>query len=91
LYERQVDIFHKSGSVCLEVAYVACGRLQATINNYISTWDVAAAGLIFEEAGGKWTLFDGTKPIFPIFDKFHICTGNSILHSQLLDRIHGKT
>ena len=86
---REVDVFHKLGSLCLEMAYVAAGRLDATINNYVSMWDAAAAGLIVEEAGGKWTLFDGSKPKFPVFEKFHVCASNGAAHDALLGRILG--
>ena len=84
---KKLDIFHKLGSLCLEVAYVACGRLDATINNYVSMWDIAAAGVILEEAGGKWTTFNGIKPTFPILEKFHVCATNGIVHQNILDRM----
>jgi myo-inositol-1(or 4)-monophosphatase len=84
---KKLDIFHKLGSLCLEVAYVACGRLDATINNYVSMWDIAAAGVILEEAGGKWTTFNGIKPKFPILEKFHVCATNGIVHQNILDRM----
>jgi myo-inositol-1(or 4)-monophosphatase len=84
---KKLDIFHKFGSLCLEVAYVACGRLDATINNYVSMWDISAAGIILEEAGGKWTMFTGKKPLFPILEKFHICATNSLIHENILNRI----
>lgn len=81
---KKIRRFHKLGSLCLEVAYVASGRLDGTINNDLSMWDIAAAGLILEEAGGVWTLIDGTKPKFPTFDKMHICASNGIVHDELL-------
>ena len=87
---RKIRRFHKLGSLCLEVAYVAAGRLDGTINNDLSMWDIAAAGLILEEAGGTWTLLDGTKPRFPIFEKMHICSSNGVAHHLLLGAI-GKT
>ena len=87
---KKLDIFHKLGSLCLEVAYVACGRLDATINNYVSMWDIAAAGVILEEAGGKWTTFNGIKPKFPILEKFHVCATNGIVHQNILDRMAAR-
>jgi myo-inositol-1(or 4)-monophosphatase len=88
---RKIDVFHKLGSLCLEMAYVAAGRLDATINNQISMWDVCAASLIVEQAGGKWTLFDGSKPKFPRYNKFDIIASNNnhCTHDRLLDRITG--
>lgn len=81
---RKIKRYHKLGSLCLEVAYVASGRLDGTINNDLSMWDIAAAGLIVEEAGGRWSLLDGRKPIFPVFDKLDIVASNGLVHDDLL-------
>jgi fructose-1,6-bisphosphatase/inositol monophosphatase family enzyme len=57
------------GSAALALAYVANGRFDAFVQQGgLSTWDIAAAGLIAERAGatvtnlegGPW--FDITKP-----------------------------
>ena len=87
---KKIRRFHKLGSLCLEVAYVAAGRLDGTINNDLSMWDIAAAGLILEEAGGMWTLMDGTKPRFPTFEKMHICATNGVVHGELLAGIRSR-
>lgn len=81
---RKIKRFHKLGSLCLEVAYVASGRLDGTINNDLSMWDIAAAGLIVEEAGGRWSLLDGKKPTFPVFEKLDIVASNGLVHDDLL-------
>lgn len=44
------------GSASLDIAYVACGRLDAYIESAISLWDVAAGILLVEAAGGTVTL-----------------------------------
>jgi myo-inositol-1(or 4)-monophosphatase len=41
------------GSAALDLAYVACGRLDAYIEAGISLWDVAAGILLVENAGGQ--------------------------------------
>ncbi len=41
------------GSAALDMAYVACGRLDAYIEQGISLWDIAAGWLLVESAGGK--------------------------------------
>jgi len=41
------------GSASLDIAYVACGRLDAYIEGAISLWDVAAGILLVEAAGGS--------------------------------------
>jgi len=40
------------GSASLDIAYVACGRLDAYMESSISLWDVAAGILLVESAGG---------------------------------------
>jgi myo-inositol-1(or 4)-monophosphatase len=41
------------GSAALDLAYVACGRLDAYIEAGISLWDVAAGILLVKNAGGQ--------------------------------------
>jgi myo-inositol-1(or 4)-monophosphatase len=54
------------GSASLSLAYVANGRFDATIQSGgLNLWDVAAAGLIAEEAGAKVTTPDG-RPWFDL-------------------------
>jgi len=40
------------GSAALAMAYIACGRLDAYIEEEISLWDIAAGQLLIEAAGG---------------------------------------
>lgn len=42
----------RSGSAALNLAYVACGRLDAHWAHYIHSWDSAAGVLLVQEAGG---------------------------------------
>jgi myo-inositol-1(or 4)-monophosphatase len=42
------------GSAALDLAYVACGRLDAYIESSVSLWDVAAGKLLVERAGGRY-------------------------------------
>ena len=41
------------GSAALAMAYIACGRLDAYIEEQISIWDIASGLLLVEAAGGK--------------------------------------
>ena len=43
------------GSACLELAYIAAGRLDAYITLRLSPWDYAAGKVMIEELGGKVT------------------------------------
>jgi myo-inositol-1(or 4)-monophosphatase len=44
------------GSAALDLAYVACGRLDAYIEQSVSLWDVAAGKLLVEAAGGNYEM-----------------------------------
>jgi myo-inositol-1(or 4)-monophosphatase len=59
LYTRQLRYFMQStagvrraGSAALDLAYVACGRLDAFWELGLSPWDMAAGALLILEAGG---------------------------------------
>ena len=43
----------RAGSAALDLAYVACGRLEAFWEFNLNPWDTAAGILLVEEAGGK--------------------------------------
>ena len=42
----------RAGSAALDLAYVACGRLDAFWELGLSPWDIAAGALLIQEAGG---------------------------------------
>ena len=44
------------GSAALDLAYVACGRLDAYIEQSVSLWDVAAGMILVESAGGQFEM-----------------------------------
>lgn len=50
----------RSGSAALDLAHVACGRLDGYWERGIAPWDVAAGIVLLEEAGGKVTAYDGS-------------------------------
>jgi myo-inositol-1(or 4)-monophosphatase len=49
------------GSAALALAYIACGRLDAYIEEQISLWDIAAGHLLVEAAGGTVRLTDSVS------------------------------
>jgi myo-inositol-1(or 4)-monophosphatase len=51
----------RAGSAGLDLAYVACGRLDGFWEFHLNPWDTSAGYLMVEEAGGKVTRFDGSK------------------------------
>ena len=71
----QVRKSRMMGSAALALAYIACGRLDAYIEEVISLWDIAAGKLLVEAAGGRVDLIDSnvTK------GKLSICSWNGKL------------
>jgi myo-inositol-1(or 4)-monophosphatase len=51
----------RAGSAGLDLAYVACGRLDGFWEFNLNPWDTSAGVLLIEEAGGTVTHFDGSK------------------------------
>jgi myo-inositol-1(or 4)-monophosphatase len=49
----------RDGSAALDLCYVAAGRLDGYWEFKLSPWDVAAGGLIVEEAGGRCSDLSG--------------------------------
>jgi myo-inositol-1(or 4)-monophosphatase len=51
----------RAGSAGLDLAYVACGRLDGFWEFNLNPWDTSAGILLVQEAGGTVTHFDGGK------------------------------
>jgi myo-inositol-1(or 4)-monophosphatase len=51
----------RAGSAALDLAYIACGRLDGYWEFQLNPWDTSAGYLLVEEAGGTITHFDGSK------------------------------
>jgi len=67
------------GSAALDLAYVACGRLDAYIEQGISLWDIAAGWILVETAGGTVEL----KPRTDMKDKYSIVASNGVIDLKL--------
>lgn len=70
----------RGGSAAIDLAYVACGRLDGFWEINLSPWDIAAGSLIIEEAGGKVTDMWGRDEYLYSGD---ILGSNTRLHADL--------
>jgi myo-inositol-1(or 4)-monophosphatase len=70
----------RAGSAALDLAYVACGRLDAYWELNLNPWDTSAGYLLMEEAGGQITHFDGGK--FTL-DSREVLASNGLIHSEM--------
>ena len=72
----------RPGCAALDMVYVACGRLDGYWEYKLFAWDMAAARLIVEEAGGKFTKPDGNPIIME--EKLSVLASNGHIHDQML-------
>ncbi|MBE9075784.1 inositol monophosphatase [Romeria aff. gracilis LEGE 07310] len=70
----------RGGSAAIDLAYVACGRLDGYWERGLSPWDVAAGVILVQEAGGQVTAYDQSP--FDI-ESGRILASNGPIHSQL--------
>jgi myo-inositol-1(or 4)-monophosphatase len=70
----------RAGSAAIDLAYVACGRLEAFWELKLNPWDTSAGYLLVEEAGGKVTHFDGGK--FTL-DSREVFATNGLIHAEM--------
>lgn len=72
----------RGGSAALDLAYVACGRLDGFWEIDLSPWDIAAGVLLVEEAGGRVTDLWGKHDYFKNGD---VLTSNRYIHPELFE------
>lgn len=84
IFARLVDVVMTArayGSAAMSLSCVAAGRLDGYFHLSLSPWDVAAAALIIEEAGGKVT--DPQGQPWTVHAKEFVAS-NGKLHGKLL-------
>ncbi|MDR2872893.1 MAG: inositol monophosphatase [Xanthomonadaceae bacterium] len=57
----QAEDLRRTGSAALDLAYVACGRLDGYFEAGVKPWDIAAGVLLVREAGGRICDFRGAN------------------------------
>jgi len=72
----------RGGSAAIDLAYVACGRLEAFWEFGLNPWDMAAGTLLVEEAGGTVSGMRGEPP--NLYGRY-VLADNSLVHSELLE------
>lgn len=82
----------RSTNSLLDFCYLAGGKFGLCINQTTKIWDIAAPGLIIEEAGGKVTDLLGNSFDFSLNEhnygrNFEIVATNKVLHPQVIDLI----
>jgi len=76
------------GSAALDCCYVAAGRLDGYWELGLKPWDIAAGGLIAEEAGVRVSSFTGDRDY--LTPPYTLCAANPVLHQEMLDVLNQK-
>jgi myo-inositol-1(or 4)-monophosphatase len=91
LYLRQLKTMmtssagvRRAGAAALDLAYVACGRLDAVWEMGLARWDMAAGALLIQEAGGLVGDLQGNAGYL---DRGEIATATPKVMPQLLEAL----
>jgi len=74
----------RTGSAALDLAYVACGRVDGFWEFGLKQWDVAAGALMVEEAGGHVSNMDGSRLDIAAAN---IVASNGRLHQRIIETL----
>ena len=83
-FVRRARAVRRLGSAALDMAYVAAGRFDAFWEDNLKPWDVAAASLLVEEAGGVVSGTDGSPFVVR---SGHVLAATPGLQGPMLDTI----
>lgn len=74
------------GAASVDLAYVACGRLDVFYEDGLRPWDMAAGWLLVERAGGLATHFDGSTLRF----NGSVLATNGLVHDAMVAALTGN-
>ena len=77
----------RPGSAAIDLAWVACGRIDGFWELFLKPWDMAAGAVIIREAGGSITSFDGSA-----YDLYadEILVSNGRIHQEMIEVLQEK-
>jgi myo-inositol-1(or 4)-monophosphatase len=78
---KNVAGIRRAGSAALDLAYVACGRLDAFWEIGLAPWDMAAGSLLIQEAGGLVGDLEGEADYM---ESGNVVAGNPKIFVQML-------
>lgn len=78
---KKAQAVRRDGAAAIDVCYVACGRYDGFWEMGLKAWDIAAAVLILEEAGGRSTMFSGDS--LDVYGDNIVCS-NGLIHQEML-------
>lgn len=81
---RRCQGIRRAGAAALDLAYVACGRLDGYWEPRLQPWDVAAGMLIVREAGGRVTDYTGDDGQPGTIHNREIVASNGRFHGEMI-------
>ncbi len=81
---KKTSGIRRPGAAALDLAYVAAGWLDGFWEINLSAWDIAAGGLLIQEAGGIVGDFEGNETWL---DTGNIVAGNPKVFAQMLQTL----
>ncbi len=82
---RMTQGVRRLGSAALDLCYIAAGRLDGYWEFSLKAWDIAAGGLIAEEAGAQVTNIKGNQDY--LVAPQSIVAANPDLHTRLMEQL----
>ena len=79
-FVKKARAVRRPGSAAIDLAWIACGRIDGFWELFLKPWDTAAGVVIIREAGGCVTAFDGSA-----YDLYgtEILASNGALHAEM--------
>jgi myo-inositol-1(or 4)-monophosphatase len=87
IFIRRCQGIRRAGAAALDLAYVACGRLDGYWEMRVQPWDVGAGVLIVREAGGMATSYWGEEQDGILLAGGKIVASNGLIHHEMLATI----
>jgi myo-inositol-1(or 4)-monophosphatase len=85
---RRCQGVRRTGSAALDLAYVACGRLDGFWEMNLLPWDVTAGSLIVRQAGGRVSDFFGGDDDHSSGRR--IVASNGYIHDEMLAHLQAR-
>lgn len=84
LFLRRAQGIRRMGSAAIDLAYVACGRLDGYWEWGINPWDVTAGILLVQEAGGQVSTYAGSVIDELQMERMNVVASNGHIHGEML-------
>jgi myo-inositol-1(or 4)-monophosphatase len=85
---RRAQGVRRVGAAALDLAYVACGRLDGYWEFPINSWDIAAGMLLVKEAGGMVTTYQAEADEGVVLREGQIVASNGHIHQAMIATLH---